>query len=109
MLLRMTCCVLALCATVVSADMLPAFPGAEGFGASASGGRGKLVVEVTNLDDDGPGSLRDALSAGDRTVVFRVSGTVNLNSRLNLKHPNVSIAGQTAPAFRLTPPLTERV
>jgi pectate lyase len=76
---------------------LPAFPGAEGFGASASGGRGGSVYEVTTLDDDGPGSLRDALRDGNRTVVFRVSGTINLKTRLDIRRPNVTIAGQTAP------------
>src|SRR5262245_7712478 len=75
----------------------PAFEGAEGFGAGASGGRGGSVVEVTNLDDVGPGSLRDAISRPNRTVVFRVSGTINLASRLELTHPNITLAGQTAP------------
>src|SRR5215207_11412709 len=76
---------------------LPAFAGAEGFGAGASGGRGGDVYAVTNLNDDGLGSLRDALRKGNRTVVFRVSGTIDLKSRLDVKGPNVTIAGQTAP------------
>ena len=75
----------------------PGFPGAEGFGAAASGGRGCEVYEVTNLDDDGPGSLRDALSRGNRTVVFRVSGTIHLKSRLSVGGSNITVAGQTAP------------
>ncbi len=76
---------------------VPAFPGAEGFGASASGGRGGSVYEVTNLNDDGPGSLREAVSQGNRTVVFRVSGTIDLKKKLVLTKPNLTIAGQTAP------------
>ena len=76
---------------------LPAFPGAEGFGAKATGGRGGQVYEVTNLDDAGPGSLRDAVSKGDRTVIFRVSGTIELKKKLTLTKPNITIAGQTAP------------
>jgi len=76
---------------------LPAFPGAEGFGARASGGRGGEVYEVTNLDDSGPGSLRDAVSKRNRTVVFRVSGTIELKKRLVVAQPNITIAGQTAP------------
>lgn len=76
---------------------VPAFPGAEGFGAGASGGRGGEVYYVTNLDDDGPGSLRDAISQPNRMVLFKVSGTIELKSRLSLNQPNITIAGQSAP------------
>ena len=79
---------------------VPAFPGAEGFGAQSVGGRGGRVIEVTNLDDNGPGSLRSALmSTGPRIVVFRVGGTIRLTSRLELRAAQsyLTIAGQTAP------------
>ena len=75
-----------------------AFPGAEGFGAYAQGGRGGRVLHVTNLDDDGPGSLRWAVEQkGPRTVVFKVSGTVELKSALDIANPFITLAGQTAP------------
>jgi pectate lyase len=81
-----------------AAETLPAFPGAEGFGAKAKGGRGGSVLIVDQLKDSGPGSLRAALEAeGPRTVVFRTSGTIKLKSELTIRHPWVTIAGQTAP------------
>lgn len=74
-----------------------AFPGAEGSGRFARGGRFGDVYEVTNLGNSGPGSIVDAVSSGNRTVVFRVSGTIELGD-VNLRpKANTTIAGQTAP------------
>lgn len=75
-----------------------AFPSAEGFGAASVGGRGGRVIQVTNLDDAGPGSLREALEAsGPRTVVFRVGGTITVGSAILIDEPYLTVAGQTAP------------
>ncbi|MDZ7733874.1 MAG: pectate lyase [Acidimicrobiia bacterium] len=80
-------------------DPLPAFPGAEGFGAHAEGGRGGDVAIVTNLDDSGPGSLRHAVTtaSGPRTVTFEIAGTIDLESPLAIVADHLTIAGQTSP------------
>ncbi len=85
-------------APTISDERTPAFPTAEGYGKYTVGGRGGVVYEVTNLNDKGEGSLRAAVEAKEpRTVVFRVSGTIELASPISIKHPYITIAGQTAP------------
>ncbi|MBE8721546.1 pectate lyase family protein [Sphingobacterium pedocola] len=77
---------------------IPAFPGAWGGGMFTTGGRGGQVIAVTNLNDSGTGSLRAALEAeGPRIVVFKVAGTIKVDGDLNINHPDITVAGQSAP------------
>ena len=95
-------CVLAYPAGATSAPVATAptsaFPGAVGFGACATGGRGGTVFHVTTLNDHGPGSLREGVEhpSGPRTVVFDVGGYISLESILHVGN-ELTIAGQSAP------------
>ena len=93
--------VLTLASINVNAADLLAFPGAQGWGRYATGGRSGSVYHVTNLNDSGTGSLRDAVSKPNRIVVFDVAGVINISSRIVFS-ANLYVAGQTAPGEGIT-------
>lgn len=88
--------VIATAVMAVAQEKAPAFPGAEGHGRYVTGGRGGTVYRVTNLNDSGSGSFRDAVSSKNRIVVFDVAGVIALKSDISFKD-NITILGQTAP------------
>jgi len=89
------CLLLALSAKITCAQQV-AFPGADGFGRFATGGRGGLTYHVKNLNDSGEGSFRDAVSRPNRTVVFDIGGVIQIHDKIHVAE-QVTIAGQTAP------------
>jgi pectate lyase len=88
--------------TLASPDSSPAQPPLEGFGASTPAGAGGTVVHVTNLNDAGPGSLREAVSVGNRTVVFDVAGAIPLAGPIYVTGAFITIDGLSAPAPGIT-------
>ncbi len=95
---------LAAAATAAAQAPMPAFPGAVGWAAKTPGGRGGKIIRVTNLDADGPGSFKAAVTAkGPRIVVFEVAGIIDFGrAELKITEPYLTIAGQTAPSPGIT-------
>src|SRR5581483_2692975 len=89
-------------AAIETNHYFPAFPGAEGMGGGAVGGRFGDVYHVTSTDDSGPGTLRDAVTVSNRTIVFDISGNLVLQSPLVITNSFLTIAGQTAPGDGVT-------
>src|ERR1044071_362039 len=87
---------LLLDASAATTNVSLAFPSAEGFGALATGGRNGEIVHVSNLNDSGPGSFRDAVSKPNRFVVFDLGGIIRLKSNVSVSS-DIRIAGQSAP------------
>lgn len=87
--------------SAASMAQAPAFPGAEGHGRYVTGGRGGKIVHVTNLNDSGTGSFREAVKSGNKIIVFDVAGVIALKSDLKFAD-NITILGQTAPSPGIT-------
>ncbi|KAF5861563.1 hypothetical protein ETB97_012813 [Aspergillus alliaceus] len=99
--MRLSVSFIGLLSLLQTASGLVAFPGAEGFGANAVGGRGGEIYVVSNLNESGEGSLRDAVSKTDRIVVFSVGGVIKITDRIVVSK-RVTILGQTAPGDGIT-------
>jgi pectate lyase len=100
---RLAAAVALACGLAPLAHAVPVLPGAIGHGITTPAGRGGTVYRVTNLNYDGAGSLKACVDAkGPRVCVFEVSGTIRLSDDLTLRHPNLTIAGQTAPSPGIT-------
>jgi PKD repeat protein len=95
-----TACIgLAILVVVLFAFSVSAY---QGFGAATPGGSGKPLYHVTNLNDSGPGSLREAASQGNRSIVFDVAGTINLSDEITIRSSFLTIDGLTAPSPGIT-------